>query len=150
MGEIEHFVNPADKSCMKFKNVSDVVLTLFSAEAQLSTGRTIEISIGEAVKKQMVDNETLGYFMARTFLWLKKIGVDPGKMRFRQHLKTEMAHYATDCWDMEIKLSTGWTECVGHADRACYDLERACQGYQDSYGCIRASEGARGGRVLRM
>ncbi len=123
MGEIEHFVNPADKSCAKFKSVSDVVLTLFPAEAQLSTGRTVQIAIGEAVESGIVDNQTLGYFMARTFLWLEKVGIDTERMRFRQHLKTEMAHYATDCWDMEIKLSSGWTECVGHADRACYDLE---------------------------
>jgi len=34
----------------------------------------------------------------------------------------EMAHYATDCWDAEIENSTGWTECVGCADRAAYDL----------------------------
>ena len=123
MGEIEHFVNPNDKSCAKFKNVKDVILTLFAADAQLSTGRTIQMTVGQAVKEMVIDNETLGYFMARTFLWLCKIGIDPERMRFRQHLKTEMAHYATDCWDMEIKLSNGWTECVGHADRACYDLE---------------------------
>jgi glycyl-tRNA synthetase len=43
-------------------------------------------------------------------------------MRLRQHLKTEMAHYAADCWDMEIHMSYGWIECVGHADRSCYDL----------------------------
>lgn len=45
-------------------------------------------------------------------------------MRFRQHLRTEMAHYAADCWDLEINLSYGWIECVGHADRACYDLQQ--------------------------
>lgn len=33
-----------------------------------------------------------------------------------------MAHYACDCWDAEIKTSYGWVECVGCADRACYDL----------------------------
>jgi len=33
-----------------------------------------------------------------------------------------MAHYAADCWDAEIKSSYGWIECVGIADRACYDL----------------------------
>jgi len=44
-------------------------------------------------------------------------------LRFRQHLATEMAHYATDCWDLEIQSSYGWVECVGHADRACYDLD---------------------------
>jgi glycyl-tRNA synthetase len=80
------------------------------------------MSIGEAVRSGVVNNETLGYFMARTQLWAEKIGVNPAKMRFRQHLKTEMAHYAADCWDLEIKMSYGWIECVGHADRACYDL----------------------------
>jgi len=95
-------------------------------DAQLSTGRTVTMSIGEAVKSGLVNNETLGYFMTRTQLWLEKIGVDPARMRFRQHLKTEMAHYAADCWDMEIEMSHGWIECVGHADRACYDL--VCHG----------------------
>ncbi|KAF9004541.1 hypothetical protein BDQ17DRAFT_1354171 [Cyathus striatus] len=38
------------------------------------------------------------------------------------HMANEMAHYATDCWDAEIHNSTGWTECVGCADRAAYDL----------------------------
>jgi len=49
--------------------------------------------------------------------------MDPNRLRFRQHLTTEMAHYACDCWDLEIQSSYGWVECVGHADRACYDLD---------------------------
>lgn len=124
MGEIEHFVNPNDKSCPKFGAVKDKVLTLFSADDQLKTGRTVDKAIGEAVSEGLVGNETLGYFMARTQQWLENIGVDPARMRFRQHLRTEMAHYAADCWDMEIKMSYGWIECVGHADRACFDLEQ--------------------------
>ena len=35
-----------------------------------------------------------------------------------------MAHYASDCWDAEIYLSYGWTECVGIADRSCFDLTK--------------------------
>ncbi|KAJ2094446.1 Glycine--tRNA ligase 1, mitochondrial [Coemansia sp. RSA 922] len=35
-----------------------------------------------------------------------------------------MAHYATDCWDAEIKTSHGWIECVGCADRSAYDLRK--------------------------
>lgn len=80
------------------------------------------MTINEAVKSGLVNNETLGYFMTRTQMWLESIGIDPNRMRLRQHLKTEMAHYAADCWDMEILMSYGWIECVGHADRACYDL----------------------------
>lgn len=41
-----------------------------------------------------MDNETLGYFLARTFLFLTKIGIDPQRLRCRQHMANEMAHYA--------------------------------------------------------
>lgn len=28
-----------------------------------------------------------------------------------------------DCWDAECLTSYGWIECVGNADRSCYDLQ---------------------------
>jgi len=123
MGEIEHFVNPNDKSHPNFAAVTDKELVLFGRDDQLGTGKTKTLKIGEAVKCGLVNNETLGYFMARTQLYMEKIGMDRERLRFRQHLATEMAHYAADCWDLEIKSSYGWVECVGHADRACYDLD---------------------------
>jgi glycyl-tRNA synthetase len=61
--------------------------------------------IGKAVEQGIVDNETLGYFLARIQLFLLKIGVDKSKIRFRQHMRNEMAHYATDCWDVELLTS---------------------------------------------
>lgn len=67
-------------------------------------------------------NETLGYFMARIHQFLLLIGIDPQRLRFRQHLSNEMAHYACDCWDAECQTSYGWVECVGCADRSCFDL----------------------------
>ncbi|VDP42936.1 unnamed protein product [Echinostoma caproni] len=60
--------------------------------------------------------------MARIHQFLVLIGVDPTRLRFRQHLSNEMAHYACDCWDAECQTSYGWIECVGCADRSCYDL----------------------------
>mmetsp|Transcript_5584 Transcript_5584/g.13288 ORF Transcript_5584/g.13288 Transcript_5584/m.13288 type:complete len:711 (+) Transcript_5584:355-2487(+) len=123
MGEIEHFVNPDDKSHPNFASVADKELVLFGRDDQLGSGKTKTTAIGEAVKCGLVNNETLGYFMARTQLYMEKIGMDSERLRFRQHLATEMAHYAADCWDLEIKSSYGWVECVGHADRACYDLD---------------------------
>lgn len=61
--------------------------------------------------------------MARCFLFLTRLGVDPARLRFRQHLAKEMAHYAEDCWDAEIECSYGWVECVGMADRSAFDLK---------------------------
>ena len=57
------------------------------------------------MKQGIINNETLAYFMARTYLFLLRVGIAPEKLRFRQHLLTEMAHYASDCWDGEVKLS---------------------------------------------
>ncbi|KIK64001.1 hypothetical protein GYMLUDRAFT_71455 [Collybiopsis luxurians FD-317 M1] len=123
MAEIEHFVDPEDKSHPRFKEVQDVVLVLLNRHVQ-SSGSTgsIKMSIGEAVAKGIIANQTLAYFMARIYLYLLKIGIDPDRLRFRQHMANEMAHYATDCWDAEIHNSSGWVECVGCADRAAYDL----------------------------
>jgi glycyl-tRNA synthetase len=61
--------------------------------------------------------------MGMTYEFLLKVGIDPTKLRFRQHESDEMAHYALDCWDAEILGSYGWVECVGIAHRGCYDLE---------------------------
>ena len=69
-----------------------------------------------------VNNETLGYFIGRVYLFLTSLGIDKERLRFRQHLANEMAHYAADCWDAEIECSYGWIECVGIADRSAYDL----------------------------
>ena len=121
--EIEHFVNPDDKSHPKFKDVKDVKLNLYGRAQQVKAPfQAIEITIGEALERKMVANETLGYFIARTFLFTQKIGMNPEHVRFRQHLEHEMAHYAQDCWDLEVNCSYDWVECAGLADRAAFDL----------------------------
>ncbi|XP_045596076.2 glycine--tRNA ligase isoform X1 [Procambarus clarkii] len=79
-------------------------------------------------QKGLVANETLGYYMARIQQYLVKIGINPKKLRFRQHLNNEMAHYACDCWDAECLTSYGWIECVGCADRSAYDLSQHTKG----------------------
>lgn len=123
MAEIEHYVDPLDKRHARFNEVRDVELALLPKDVQ-QEGRTelTKMTVGEAVEKGIVDNETLGYFLGRTQLFLIKIGIDPARLRCRQHMANEMAHYAADCWDFEIKSSYGWIECVGCADRSAYDL----------------------------
>jgi glycyl-tRNA synthetase len=124
MAEIEHYVDPlGGKKHSRFAEVKDVELVLLNRDTQLSGKTNVEtVAIGKAVADGIVDNETLGYFLARVQLFLKKLGVDQSKIRFRQHMANEMAHYATDCWDAELFTSYGWVECVGCADRSAYDL----------------------------
>jgi len=123
MAEIEHYVDPEGKQHERFHEVRDVVLVLLDRHVQeAGSSTTTRLTVGEAVEKGVIANETLGYFIARIYLFLLKIGINPERLRFRQHMANEMAHYATDCWDAEIHNASGWTECVGCADRAAYDL----------------------------
>lgn len=122
LAEIEHFVDPDDKSHAKFVNVADLEFLMFPRELQLSGDSAKPMVLGEAVRKGTVNNETLGYFIGRVYLFLTHLGIDKERLRFRQHLPNEMAHYAADCWDAEIECSYGWIECVGIADRSAYDL----------------------------
>lgn len=123
MAEIEHFVDPNDKSHPRFDEVKNIKLGFLPKDVQESgSNKLVQKTIGEAVESGMVDNQTLGYFISRIYLFLTKIGVDPSRLRFRQHMSNEMAHYAADCWDAELQTSHGWIECVGCADRSAYDL----------------------------
>ncbi|KAK0940944.1 Glycine--tRNA ligase 1, mitochondrial [Friedmanniomyces endolithicus] len=124
MAEVEHFVDPeSGKRHPKFASVRHVKLPLLDRKTQTEGGSTPTVTtIGEAVDSKLVDNETLGYFLVRIMTFMQRIGMDMNKLRFRQHMANEMAHYAADCWDCELLNSHGWIECVGCADRSAYDL----------------------------
>lgn len=67
--------------------MQDIELALLDRETQLSGQTTTKkMSVGKAVQDGIIDNETLGYFLARISLFLKKIGIDLSKVRFRQHM----------------------------------------------------------------
>ncbi|KAM4606044.1 glycine--tRNA ligase [Polymixia lowei] len=122
MAEIEHFVDPTDKVHPKFPNVADLDILLYSSKAQTSGQSAQIVRLGDAVEQGVINNSVLGYFIGRIYLYLVKVGLSKDKVRFRQHMDNEMAHYACDCWDAEAKTSYGWIEIVGCADRSCYDL----------------------------
>jgi glycyl-tRNA synthetase len=124
MAEIEHFCDSSNLSHPKFGDIKDTQMVLYSACNQMDGKRPSKITIGEAVASGLVANETLGYFIARIQMFLHRVGVNPDKLRFRQHMSNEMAHYARDCWDAECLTSYGWVECVGCADRSAYDLSQ--------------------------
>ncbi|XP_055085917.1 glycine--tRNA ligase-like [Periophthalmus magnuspinnatus] len=122
MAEIEHFVDPNDKVHPKFSNVANLEIMLFSSKAQTSGQSAQIMRLGDAVEQGVINNSVLGYFIGRIYMYLLKVGLSKDKVRFRQHMENEMAHYACDCWDAESLTSYGWIEIVGCADRSCYDL----------------------------
>lgn len=151
MAEIEHFVDPLDKSHPKFYLYKDQKLPLFSRECQEEMKEPIStMTLREAVDQKIINNETLAYFMCRTYLFFVKCGINKNNIRFRQHKKDEMAHYASDCWDGEIELSYGWMECVGIADRACFDLTRHATCSKTSLQAARRLEKSKQVKLLNL
>lgn len=122
--EAEVFVNPKFKDTHpNFDAVKDIVIPLYDEQSQETGSEPKKLKVVEAVEKGIIANQYLAYYVAITHQFLISVGIDVNRLRFRQHLKTERAHYATDCWDAEIKLDRfGWVEVVGIADRTDYDL----------------------------
>jgi glycyl-tRNA synthetase len=117
--EAEVFVDPDDKTHDDFDHVAGLQVDLVPAEDE-----PVTTTLAEAVEAGTIANEMVAYFVGRTQQVLTEAGVDRERLRFRQHESDEMAHYATDCWDAEFASARyGWVECVGIADRGCYDLE---------------------------
>jgi glycyl-tRNA synthetase (class II) len=48
------------------------------------------MALGDAVARGIIANQTLAYFIGRTWLLFGKLGVDLKRMRFRQHLQHEV------------------------------------------------------------
>ena len=117
MAEAEIFFDPKNKVHPEFNSVKNKEIKLFDNKKEM------KISLEEAVKDKVINNQALAYYMHLTQDFLLNSGVDPKKFRFRKHADNELAHYATECWDAELYSERfGWIECVGIADRSAYDI----------------------------
>ena len=56
--------------------------------------------------------------------WHKDLGITPEKLRFHQHAKDELAHYAKNAFDIEYQFPFGWQEFEGVHNRTDFDLSR--------------------------
>jgi glycyl-tRNA synthetase len=121
--EAEIFVHPQKKTHPDFSRYAAYRMPFLGFPQQLADAPAVEMSMEEAVRTGMVANEYVAYYLALTHEFLVRVGVSPDRLRFRQHLPDERAHYAEDCWDAEcLSDRFGWVETVGIADRTDYDL----------------------------
>jgi len=122
--EAEIFVHPDEKNRHpRFARYADYRMPLLTADRQQKEQEAVEMSMREAVDQGIIANEYVAYYVALTHDLMMTVGIRPERLRFRQHLPDELAHYANDCWDAEIRSERfGWVETVGIADRTDYDL----------------------------
>lgn len=134
--EIEVFNDPT-KPIEISTDISSTIINVFSNNDQ-ENGTPYNYNTSQRCLKDMIDsglNSIIALFMYKITNFMRILGVDPARIRFRQHLKNELAHYSSDCWDMEYlirdrstllnyvdPLETNWIEVIGIANRGCYDL----------------------------
>ena len=70
------------------------------------------------------DGEWFEFWRAERMKWIQDLGVRPEKLRWHQHGKTELAHYAKDAYDIEYEFPFGWNEFEGIHNRGDFDLSR--------------------------
>lgn len=64
------------------------------------------------------------FWCKERFDWYLALGINPERLRMRNHTKDELAHYARCCADVEYLFPFGWSELEGVADRTDYDLRK--------------------------
>lgn len=149
MAEAEVFFEPGSPEHPFFERVKDEELRLWTAENQNSDiGEYIEVSTSEAVEEGLIYNELLGYHMAFAKKFLLAVGIPDDKIRLREQVSGERAHYSEETWDLEVHSANfGWVEVAGLAYRTDYDLSRHSE-YSDTDLTVFYQEGDEEGRKI--
>ena len=61
-------------------------------------------------------------WLPRRWDWYTAYGVEPSRLRFREHAPDELAHYAKKAIDIEYRFPFGWKELEGIHNRGDFDL----------------------------
>ncbi|MHB8396717.1 MAG: glycine--tRNA ligase [Thermoplasmataceae archaeon] len=117
MGEVEVFMDP--ESHPFTPDSSKEPVNLMDRD-----GKDMALPVSDALSRGIVADPAMAFFIQKTHRLLTGLGIDPGKLRFRQHRRDELAHYSSDCWDAEALMDDTWIEIVGISDRGTYDLTR--------------------------
>lgn len=70
------------------------------------------------------DKKWFDYWKEIRMNWYKSLGMNPEKLRFHDHGKDELAHYAKEAVDVEYEFPFGWGEMEGIHNRTDFDLVR--------------------------
>ena len=72
------------------------------------------------------DMKWFEYWKEQRLLWHESLGLDAGRLRYHEHGKDELAHYARAAFDIEFDFggSLGFQEVEGIHNRGDFDLSR--------------------------
>jgi glycyl-tRNA synthetase len=70
------------------------------------------------------DQKWFDYWRQQRWDWYLELGIRKEKLRWHEHSKDELAHYAKTAFDIEYEFSFGWKEIEGIHNRTDFDLAR--------------------------
>lgn len=70
------------------------------------------------------DKKWYDYWKYERLEWFKSLGMSPEKLRYHDHPKDKLAHYAKEATDVEYLFPFGWGEIEGIHNRTNFDLSR--------------------------
>ncbi|MCX6174891.1 MAG: glycine--tRNA ligase [Ignavibacteriales bacterium] len=70
------------------------------------------------------DKQHYDEWKERRIEWFKSLGMTASKLRFHDHPKDKLAHYAKEATDIEYEFPFGWGEIEGIHNRTDFDLGR--------------------------
>lgn len=113
--EIEAFFDPSELNFGELFNYNKIMIVPNNSDP-------VEITVKDAYESKIVSSQAFAYFILKTQVLLERIGIENTRLRFRQHMPDERAHYAADSWDAEALIDDEWFEIVGIANRTDFDL----------------------------
>lgn len=124
--EVEVILDPEEiNNCPAFEKYKDTNIMLLTASLQQKGEPPVNITVERALEEGLIDNKWLAYFLTVSKNFVKSLGVADDKIRFREQLPHEKAHYSKQTIDLQVYLDgQGWTEIAGHAYRTDWDLSR--------------------------
>jgi glycyl-tRNA synthetase len=124
IADLEFFFDPEEPKCTLIKQVENEKMRLYLADERLKCSeKIIELTVKDALTKNLIRSEWQAFFMAMAKRFLMDIGVPAENQRFVEKNPWEKAHYASQSFDQEVYVDRwGWIEVSGHAHRSDYDL----------------------------
>jgi glycyl-tRNA synthetase len=70
------------------------------------------------------DQKWMDHWKEKRIQWYADLGIRKEKLRFHEHGKDELAHYAKSAFDIQYEYPFGWQELEGIHNRTDFDLGR--------------------------
>ncbi len=123
--ELHVFFDPDDLDSYreKLESLYDYKLRFYTPKDRITGGIT-EMTVKEALESGYTVNPLITYWLVFYQKFFNEtLGFPLERLRYRELLEGEKAHYALVHWDLEAYTDDlGWTELVNNAYRTDYDL----------------------------